>query len=130
MSEARGLFELAADLLRARNGDRAAKGRLLRNALPIAANVVKPGAGWYVRRGLEFIDEARDQDPDRLASGQAEPDGYVGDFEAFTERLPGRQYGFYIVCGEPETGKTTLALRLAQRLWLERNFAVVAVGGF
>jgi ATPase family associated with various cellular activities (AAA) len=130
MSDGRRLVELAADLLRAHGGDRAAKGRLLRNALPLAANVVKPGAGWYVRRGLEFLDEARDQDLERASDETPELDGYAGDFEAFTTRLLNRSYGFYIVTGEPETGKTTLALRLAQRLWLERHFGVVAVGGF
>jgi hypothetical protein len=127
MSNGLDLLEWAGELLRAHRGDTAAKGRLLRNALPIAADLVHPGSGRYVRRGLELLDESRDAD---LALAEPEASGSLGDYTAFVTRLLARSYGFCVVVGEPDTGKTTLALRLAQRLALERNFRVVAVGGF
>ena len=123
-------MDLAAELLKAHSGDQAARGRLLRNALPMAANLVRPGSGRIVRRGLELLDTARDGDRAELGGGETGDVGDVGDFEAFVTRLLSRPYGFYVIVGEPETGKTTLALRLAQRLTLERHYKAVAVGGF
>ena len=122
------LFDLVGELAKAYGGDPAARGRVLRNALPTVANLVRPGAGRYVRRGLELLDHARDEDG-RLELGAGGGD-QVGDFEGFIERLLATPYGFYVVVGEPSTGKTTLALRLAQRLVNERHYRAVGVGGF
>jgi predicted ATPase len=123
------LFDVARELLNARAGDASASSRALRAGVPLAADLlVRPGAGLFASRALELVDEYRaytagaDGQPDE-GQGASDPMG------RFVRRLLARKFGFYVVVGEPGTGKTTLALRLAHRLATERGYDVIAVGG-
>jgi ATPase family associated with various cellular activities (AAA) len=125
------LFDIAKDLLAAQRGDTDASRRMLRRAVPLAADLlVRPGAGMFVSRGLEVWDEyqaykAADQHPE----DDDEPESTTHPMDRFVQRLLSKRFGFYVVGGEPGTGKTTLALRIAERFATERGYGVVAVGG-
>jgi adenylate kinase family enzyme len=126
------LLELTGDVLRARRGDQDARGRLLRGALPMAADMlIRPGAGRLIERGLDTLRDVASEEgwhlPGTLASAAARSE--LPNYEPFVERLTTTPYGFYTIAGEPGTGKTTLALRLAQRIAEEQGFSVVSVGG-
>ncbi len=126
------LLELGADMLRSRRGDQDARGRLMRNALPLAADyLIRPGAGRLLERGLETLRDVAAEEGWRLPGGLAtigEGDP-LPNYEPFVERLVAAPFGFYTIMGEPGTGKTVLALRLAQRIAEEHGYQVVSVGG-
>lgn len=98
---------------------------------------MQPGAGLVVTRGLDVLRELTGAavlappGTERAHSspsnaGQAEDDA---PYAAFVQRLIQRPYGFYVAVGEPGRGKTTLALRLARRLYDEHGYTVRLVGG-
>jgi adenylate kinase family enzyme len=126
------LLELAGDVFKSRRGDQDARRRLMRNALPLAADyLIRPGAGRLLERGLETLRDVASEEGWRLPGGLVDDTAgqLLPNYEPFVDRLVSSPYGFYTVMGEPGTGKTTLALRLAQRIVEEQGYRVVSVGG-
>jgi hypothetical protein len=118
------LVDLAADMLKARAGDLEARQRLLHDGLPLAADIVRPGAGHVLKVGLEFLNGAG---INPATPADAAPE--LPDYDHFVSKLLARRFGTFVVCGEPDSGKTVLALRLAERYLVEHGYQVVAVGG-
>lgn len=124
------LLELAHAAVRARRGDPEARDQLVREGLPAAAEWLAPGSSPYVVKTLALLRDLQPGLLDRPAEASAaEDDAAEPAYNRFVRRLLGQRFGFYTVVGEPGSGKTTLALRLARRLAAERGYEVVAVGG-
>ena len=125
------LLEFAHVAVRASRGDPEARDQLVREGLPAAAEWLAPGSSPYVTKTLALL---RDLQPGALGeppagAAEAAEDAAEPAYSRFVRRLLAQRFGFYVVVGEPGSGKTTLALRLASRLAAERGYQVVAVGG-
>lgn len=128
-------LDLMEDVLRARQGDQAAARRALRGGLPLAADLlIRPGAGSVVTRGLGLLDELRGE---RARTGGDVIDGVAREgaaptlpsYTSFVQRLIRQRCGLYVAVGPQGSGKTTLILRLAQRIADAMGYSVHAVGG-
>ncbi len=124
--------KLYSALQRAQQGDRQAIEYLRSEGWAEAIDLVAPGAGPIAREALE-----RGLDAVRVLRG-VRPDGNVIEAEytvveetppwaGFLRRLFAMRFGGHIVMGPCGSGKTTLALRLAQRYADQHGYVVEGV---
>lgn len=120
--------KLLATLQRAQRGDAEAVAWLKSEGWAEALEIYQPGAGKMGKRILHHVREAK-RNIEQTISG----DAIEGDFrevppwEPFIKRVLAQTHGGHIILGSVGTGKTMLALKLAQRYQQEHGYKVECV---